>query len=226
MKNVVAYSLWGDLPMYWVGAKRNVELVSHYFPGWVCRFYVDSKSDPDLVSSLQGDNVEVVMVDSQDSFHGMFWRFWASEEQDVDVYLSRDCDSRFTDREVLAIRDWLSSDKDFHIMRDHPYHTTAILGGMWGCRNGLMRKIGLSGLIQRWSQFGRKGIDQEFLGQVVYPLVRNFSIEHCDFPHLNFGNKLTPFPGDRNNYEFVGEIFDEDDVRNPEHWLFIKNILG
>lgn len=226
MKNLVAYSLWGDSPMYWEGAKRNIELVNYYFPDWTIRFYVDSLCSTDLISTLHGDNVEVVFVDSKDSFHGMFWRFWASEDPDVDVFLSRDCDSRFTDREVSAIKEWLSSEKDFHIMRDHPFHTTAILGGMWGCRNGLMRNIGLNNLITKWSQYGRKGIDQEFLGQVVYPIIKSFAFEHSDFPNLNYGNVLNPFPVGRNNYEFVGEIFDENDLRNPDHWLYIKEFMN
>jgi hypothetical protein len=224
MKNVVAYSLWGDAPMYWIGAVRNIEQVRNYFPEWICRFYIDNSCDEKLIKTIKGDNVEVVLVDSKDSFHGMFWRFWASEEEDTDVFLSRDCDSRFSDREVAAINQWLSSNKDFHIMRDHPYHNVPILGGMWGCRNGLMREIGLSKLIDQWGKYERKGIDQEFLAKFVYPLVKDKALEHCEF-NLNFGAELTPFPVKRENFEFVGDIFDENDVRHHEHWQILKNII-
>ena len=54
--------------------------------------------------------------------------------KDVDVMISRDTDSRVSHREMIAVNKWLESDKGFHIMRDHPWHTTKILGGMWGCR--------------------------------------------------------------------------------------------
>jgi hypothetical protein len=225
MKNIIAYSLWGDHPMYWVGALKNIEQVKKYFPGWICRFYIDDKSDENLVKTIKGDNVEVVLVNSKDSFHGMFWRFWASEDAEVDIFLSRDCDSRFSDREVAAIEEWLSSDKDFHIMRDHPYHTVPILGGMWGCRNGLMRKIELIKMIESWGQFQRKGIDQDFLGMGVYPLVVNNSMEHSEF-NLRFGGEIRPFPTVRNNYEYVGDIFDQNDERHPEYWRIIKSIIG
>ena len=224
MKNVVAYSLWGDAPIYWIGAVRNIEQVKNYFPGWICRFYIDNSCDEELIKTIKGDNVEVVLVDSKDSFHGMFWRFWASEEEETDVFLSRDCDSRFSDREVTAIKEWLSSNKDFHIMRDHPYHGVPILGGMWGCRNGLMKEIGLSKLIEQWGKYERKGIDQEFLGKFVYPLVKDKALEHCDF-NLNFGGRLIPFPTRRENFEFVGDVFDENDVRHHEHWQILKNII-
>ena len=225
MKNIVSYSLWVDHPMYWVGSLRNIEQVSKYFPGWICRFYIDKNCKKELIDTIKGDNVEVVLVDSKDSFHGMFWRFWAAEDPEVDIFLSRDCDSRFSDREVSAINEWLESDKDFHIMRDHPYHTVPILGGMWGCRRGIMRKIGLIKMIESWNQFSRKGIDQDFLGRCVYPLIYKNDMEHSEFD-LRFGGEIRPFPYIRKDYEFVGDVFDENDVRHPEYWKIIKNVIG
>jgi hypothetical protein len=220
MKNVIAYSLWGDHPIYWKGALENIKQVSKYFPGWICKFYIDKNCKSELINSIIGDNVEVELVESVDSFHGMFWRFWASEDPEVDIFLSRDCDSRFSNREISAINEWLSSDKDFHIMRDHPYHTVPILGGMWGCRNGLMRRIKLSDLIKSWNKFERKGIDQDFLGQVVYPIVINKSFEHSEF-NLKFGGNIKKFPTERKDYEFVGDVFDESNVRHPDYWKII-----
>jgi hypothetical protein len=224
MKNIIAYSLWGDHPMYWIGALKNIELAKKYFPGWICRFYIDDKSKKELVDTIKGDDVEIVLVNSKDSYHGMFWRFWAAEDPEVDIFLSRDCDSRFSEREFFAIKEWLDSDKDFHIMRDHPYHTTPILGGMWGCRNGIMIKIGLTKMIESWNQYQRKGIDQEFLQQIVYPILKNKAMEHSEF-NLKFGGEIRSFPTIRNNYEFVGDVFDEDGQRHPEYWKIIKNII-
>ena len=221
MKNVVAYSLWGNDMIYWTGAIRNIELVNKFYPGFVSRFYIDKNSKQSLIDTIVGDNVEVVLVDSKDSFHGMFWRFWASEDPDVDIFLSRDCDSRISNREVSAINEWLNSDKDFHIMRDHPYHTVPILGGMWGCRNGILRNIKISKQIENWNKFGRKGIDQDFLGQVIYPYVRPKSMEHSEFG-LKYGGDIRPFPTERIDYEFVGDVFDENDIRHPDYWKIIK----
>lgn len=223
-KNIVAYSLWGDHPMYFVGALKNIELVKKFYPGFIARFYIDNKCKKELIDTIRGDNVEVVLVNSKDSFHGMFWRFWAAEDTDVDVFMSRDCDSRISEREVIAVDQWLKSDKDFHIMRDHPYHTVPILGGMWGCRNGILRNINLSKLIENWKNHSIKGCDQDFLGQVIYPYIRTRSMEHSEF-NLRFGGEIRSFPTIRNNYEYVGDIFDENDQRHPEYWKLIKNVL-
>lgn len=221
MKNVISFSLWGDDPMYWIGALRNIELANKFYPNFMCRFYIDSSSNQELINSIKGDNVEVILVDSKGSFHGMFWRFWASEDPEVNIFLSRDCDSRISERESLAVTEWLNSDKDFHIMRDHPYHNVPILGGMWGCRNRLMKEINLIKMIDSWNKFGRKGIDQDFLGKNIYPLVVNKSMEHSEF-NLRFGGKIRPFPTIRNNYEFVGDVFDENGIRHPDYWKIIE----
>lgn len=220
MKNIVAFSLWGDHPMYWKGAIENIKLVNNLLPDFISRFYIDNKADEKLIETIQGDNVEVMLVDSKDSFHGMFWRFFASEDDDVNIFLSRDCDSRISKREVLAINEWLLSDKDFHIMRDHPYHTVPILGGMWGCRNGLMRKIELNRLINEWTNFERKGVDQDFLANRVYPLIYKTAFEHSEF-NLRFYNDIKSFPTSRENFEFVGDVFDENNVRHPDYWRLI-----
>jgi len=235
MKNVIAFSLWGDKPMYWIGAIKNIELAKKYYPGWICRFYIDKNSRHDLIDTIKGDNVEVVLVDPTGSnenhyyHHGMFWRFNASVDEDVDVFLSRDCDSRISEREASAVNEWLSSDKDFHIMRDHPYHAVPILGGMWGCRRGIMREIGLIDKINQWCSNGRSsysaGIDQDFLREIVYPLIKDRAMEHSDF-NLNYGGEIRNFPYIRNDYEFVGDVFDENDTRHPDYWKIIKNVIG
>jgi len=234
MKNVIAYSLWGDKPMYWVGAQKNIELSKKLFPGWISRFYIDKNSDKSLIDSIKGDNVEVVLVDPNsinnttnwqpNSFQGMFWRFWAAEDPDIDVFLSRDCDSRLSEREKLAIDEWLSSDKLFHIMRDHPFHTTPILGGMWGARSGIMRKFGLSNMIQTWCKLKQNytfGVDQDFLTKAIYPNIHKMSLEHSEFG-IKFSGDIKRFPSKRINYEFVGDVFDENDVRHPDYWKIIQ----
>jgi hypothetical protein len=238
-KNVIAYSLWGDKPIYWYGALKNIELANKYYPGWISRFYIDKNCRKELIETIKGKDVEVFLVDPNSmnntsnwqthSFQGMFWRFWASEGEDVDVFLSRDCDSRISEREVSAVNEWLSSNKSFHIMRDHPYHTTPILGGMWGCRGGIMRKIKLSERILQWTSQSNGnynfGVDQDFLARVIYPIVVNYSMEHSEF-NLGFGGEIRPFPTIRKDYEYVGDVFDENEDRHPEYWKIIKNIIG
>ena len=236
-KNIISFSLWGEEPKYWIGALRNIELARKFYPGWQTRFYIDERCDSKLSKTLQSQEVEIVNVNVNSlpnyyngysgSFAGMFWRFWASEDPDVDVFLSRDTDSRISQREASAVFEWLESDKDFHIMRDHPYHNAKIMGGMWGLRNDLGKKLELSEKIKSWTSIPRtrfvNGIDQDFLAEVIYPLVRDNSYEHSEFG-INFGSKTNIFPTQRLNYEFVGDSFDEFDIRHQDYWKVIQKI--
>ena len=229
MKNVISYSLWGESPKYWEGAYRNIEINNKLLPDFKSRFYIDDKCAKSYIDRLKEyENVETIMVDTKNSWHGMFWRFYAICDTEVDIFLSRDTDSRIGNREIAALNEWIESDKDFHIMRDHPYHTVPILGGMWGCRNGILRNM--DQLIENWAgHTHKKGFwreiqtagDQNFLGEVVYPLVVNNSMEHSEFG-LRYGGEIQPFPTNRKDYEFVGDVFEED-VRNPDYWRIIKN---
>lgn len=228
-KNKICFSLWGDSRKYWNGALRNVEIVSELLPDFNCRFYVDKYCNENDINGLRSHNgTEVILVDSDTSWHGMFWRFYAVAETDG-VFLSRDTDSRISEREIYAINEWLDSDKKFHIMRDHPYHTVPILGGMWGCRGGILKNI--ETLIDSWDNHTHtKGQwrsvsvagDQDFLGEIIYPIVFNTSYEHTEFG-INFGGQTHKFPTPRKDHEFVGDVFDHMDVRHPDYWKIIKN---
>jgi hypothetical protein len=45
------------------------------------------------------------------NWSGLFWRFYAFDDPNVNVVMVRDVDSPFTLRERLAVEDWLASDK-------------------------------------------------------------------------------------------------------------------
>lgn len=211
---IVSYSLWGNDPKYTIGAIRNAEMCREYYPDWTARFYVGKSVPTDIISSLKGfDNTEVVLMEQEGDWTGMFWRFTAADGDDV--VLSRDTDCRPSWREVKAVDAWLNSDKDFHIMRDHPYHGTEILGGMWGARKGILR--GISQKISEYNKGNFWQVDQNFLRGVVYPLVRDRALVHDEI----FERK--PFPTPRQSRDFVGKAYNADDTEfEPKHGDIVK----
>ena len=216
MKKVISFSLWGDNPKYTVGALRNSELSLEIYPDWVCRFYCGKSVPKNIITQLKTyKNVEVVEMNEDGDWTGMFWRFYACE--DSDVMISRDTDSRLSFREKSAVDEWLESNKDFHIMRDHPYHTTEILGGMWGCRNGILSNI--KNIINEYNKGNFWQVDQNFLKEKIYPIIKNNSFVHDSFFKVEQDRKN--FPSERVNKEFVGDVFDENDVRHPEYYKFL-----
>lgn len=215
---VISFSLWGSNPVYTIGAIRNAELAKQLFPEWKCIFYCFNTVPSEIIQKLQQmDNTIVRLVDSDGDNRGMFDRFLPAEEDDVEYYLCRDTDSRLSPREQIAVYDWISSEKDFHIMRDHPYHGTAIMGGMWGSRGGKLK--GISQAIHLFKATTDKGQDQSFLSQLIYPSIVNKSLS-C-LVHDPFFEKK-PFPpeckrgSENNGVWFVGQVFDENDKFNSQ----------
>ena len=122
MKKIISFSLWGDIPRYAEGAIRNAELALEVYPDWICRYYIGKNTPLETIGRLSGfDNTEIYIMNEPGDWTGMFWRFYPASDIDVDVMISRDVDSRLTSREKAAVDEWLEGDKDFHIMRDHPY---------------------------------------------------------------------------------------------------------
>jgi hypothetical protein len=211
MKKIISFSLWGNDSKYTIGAIRNAELSPSVYPGWICRFYVGKSTDYKIKEKLkQFSHVEVLEINEEGDWTGMFWRFYPASEEDVAVMISRDCDSRLSEREKLAVDEWLNSEKGFHIMRDHPYHNTAILGGMWGVKKGVLPEM--KKLIDGYIKGSFWQVDQNFLREIIYPLIKNNSLVHDEF----FEKKLFPKP--RKPLYFVGQAFDAND-----NFLYIEH---
>jgi hypothetical protein len=216
MKKIISFSLWGDNPKYTIGAIENAEQSKTIYPDWICRFYCGKSVPLDIIEKLKSyNNVEVIEMDEDGDWNGMFWRFYACE--DADVMISRDTDSRLSVREKLAVDEWLESDKDFHIMRDHPYHNVLILGGMWGVRNGILKDM--ISIINQYNKGNFWQVDQNFLREKIYPIIKDNSFIHDEF--MKFENWSKLFPSERKNKEFVGDVFDSNNVRHPEYYKFL-----
>lgn len=226
---IISFSLWGQNLKYCVGALRNAELALRFYPGWQCVFQVDALVPQVLVDRLsEMEHVDVIRrIDPETNgmvkgdWRAMMWRFEFANATGVEAMISRDCDSRLTPREAAAVEEWLSSDKGFHMMHDHPWHSVPILGGMFGIKNGCVPEF--EALLANWQAEDRLQTDQEFLAQEIWPRVRRDFMNHDDgfFPQWN----NTPFPSTRNGLEFVGEIYDENNRPNEEHRQVLANAL-
>lgn len=219
MKKLITFSLWGHDPKYLIGAIKNAHLAPEIYPGWIVRFYVASDVPEHIVSALSFlDHVEIVRRTGTGGWTGLFWRFEAASEEDVEVMISRDTDSRLNEREATAVNEWLESDKGFHIMRDHPYHRFVVLGGMWGAKKGTVPQM--KQLILEWNNQNNYGSDYVFFKEKVMPIVGDNVLVYDEF----FGGK--PFPSKRPGLDFVGQVYDENDEPNAGHREALQRATG
>lgn len=224
MKKVISFCLWGNNPTYTIGAIKNAELAKEIYPDWICRYYIGTSTSAEIINKLKSlDNTEVIIMKEEGDWTGMFWRFYAASDDTVDVVIVRDCDSRLNQREKAAVDEWLDSDRGFHIMRDHPYHGTEILGGMWGSKRGTISNI--KAMIDEYNKSSFLGVDQNFLREYIYPVVYNNSLIHDEFFMYEPQNYeyLTDFPTARQPRRFVGQAFNQfDEELYPEHADFFN----
>jgi len=223
MKRVISFSLWGDNKVYTYGMIENVLLAKEIYPGWVVRVHYNDTVPLEIITWLKDqENTEMIHHSGdKKKASNMFWRI---EDILSDwTVLVRDSDSRLNFREKAAVDEWLASNKDFHIMRDHPAHTVPIVGGGFGCRNNACKYIIISSNANNVNQCpfrfietrtvldnfihvpesqDRYNLDQIFLYQHVYPTVVLNSIVHASH------NKYEPFARDFPVIPYTGHICD------------------
>jgi protein O-GlcNAc transferase len=218
MNKIISFSLFGNDPIYQHGALQNLKLSREIYPEWICRFYVSQEISKLLLDKLKKGGAQVIIKVRKSVIDGTFWRFLPASENDLDALIVRDADSLITEREALAVNEWLNSGKGFHIMRDHPNHQSLIMGGMWGCRGRVLPSMKM--LIWRWqmlnflvgkSSFDNYGMDQAFLSQMVYSRIKSNVLIHSEFV-LFENEKVRPFPEKRKKNEFVGQRFNENNT--------------
>jgi tetratricopeptide (TPR) repeat protein len=130
-KNIISFSLWGKNKSYQMGAMVNAVLARYIYPGWICRYYVSNDIRKDVIDFLVNIGCEVISMDNS-LIPGYFWRFLVLSDSSVNMFICRDCDCRLGSDEYLLVKQWQSSGKSFHIIRDHIFHNDLILAGLWG----------------------------------------------------------------------------------------------
>lgn len=185
--DVVSFSLWGDKRQYCEGAVINARQVPELLPGWTARFYVDESVPRSVIAELRSLGAEV-RTEQVDAAPRLMRRFLVHDDPGVRRYLIRDTDSRIGSREIAAVNDWIASGARFHAMRDHPFHTELMMGGMWG--GTASTGLSMRDLIATADDH-RYGADQDFLGTHLWPRIREDLLTHDSY-YSTPGSR--PFP--------------------------------
>ena len=177
--NIIAYSLFGEDRYYHDCAIVNARIAMASYPDFTPRYYCGEEVPKIVLDELVLQKADVKIVKNRVSpWEGLFWRFWAFDDPEVDVVLVRDVDSPLTPRERIAVEDWLyNSDTPFHVMRDHPLHCTPMMAGLWGGFAGLLPPM--KPLTRRFlGQVSNRYADQTLLQFIVWPRIREIALAH------------------------------------------------
>lgn len=200
---IFSMSVFGTQARYIQGAFRQTELCEKYFPGWQVRIYTDRAEN---FLSLSG---RAKIIEVTDGSYGVFWRFAPMFESPDNIVVVRDSDSRITIREQQAVNEWIQSDKNFHVIKDHESHYQwAINAGMFAYR-GQLDAHTYSTMLAYANRSHSYTIDQIWLQEHVWPNVKNSCMIHSMQSDTWFAQTRNML---QNPFSFVGNGYDEHDM--------------
>jgi hypothetical protein len=207
VKKIVSFTLFGTEPKYYVGAEKNIVINKKLLPDWESVIYyhpeltrTDNLKHLESIGAKLIDVSEVVIGNKKSTDFPFFWRFLAFLDDNITIV--RDLDSRVSDREVQYIDRWLNNDKDYFIIRDHPWNSP-VPSGLFGIKgkksefekhfNSFVESSDL-----RW------GTDQD----ILYEYMKNVpseEVEYCGF------DKIETYIPRIDKEFFIGIQLDEND---------------
>jgi hypothetical protein len=185
--------VYGSSTEYWLGAVDNARLVrEHWVPeGWRLRIYHDDQLPDVALQAIRALGAETILMPQRKvpDHSGNLWRFRPLvTDPKLTRLIVRDSDARMSERDLAAVKEWIGSDKPFHVMRDHGFHTWPIMAGMWGTVGGLLNAtlmaepLGISP-----PRVGYFGDDQTAMMKVVWPNVAKYTLAHDSYHCVRFG---------------------------------------
>ena len=217
---ILSFCLWGNDPMYTIGAIKNAKLAKEIYNDFECRFYVPTGYDTNIIQELKDCGSVVIERTPIEGHVGSMWRFLPCFEKKIELVVSRDVDSRLTEREYNTVNNFINTSYTIQSLKDHQCHSyPELLAGMVAIKPKKMYKnfkkdfdyFMSTGYKQEYSEYAPyggnyKGCDQIFLSKFVYQNMIYQTLTYSDLCSNKIG-ELT------DKSMFIGNKFDAND--NP-----------
>ena len=230
MKKVISFCLYGTNATYILGMTENILLAKQYFPDWIVRIYYNSTVPDKYINEFKNLNAECILKENLGknklNWEGMFWRWMPLDDNDVTIWISRDADSRLSEREAKLVKEWEDSGKTLHSIRDHRCHMHCIMGGMFGINNTSFHSRYKFDKVEdiiknNISIYNERpyNVDQEFLNKYLWDLLKNDVTAHISNQGRRVYDSDIEIPSVP---DFIGKQYRIDDF--PENKL--KHLQG
>ena len=188
---VFSFCLYGTEPNYYTGLLENIKIIQEFFPDFEIYVY-KGICDPSWI--IEGATViETGKVGAINMFH----RFLPIQFGDIGFI--RDTDSRITERDRWCIQEFLKSDKKYHIIRDHYYHISKVMGGLFGWK----QSIPTFSINRETAEYSE---DEFYLAEALYSTILPDVLVHtntCGY----FGETTNPIEIERVDiHDFIGNV--------------------
>jgi hypothetical protein len=205
---VFSFSLYGANPKYTRGMILNAEQLSRSFPVARVNVYAAPDVPADVIATLTAmPNTRIIPVPQRPGSAGMFDRYRAIDDNDCEIMIVRDADSRVHARDIACIEDFLAApEKLLHIIRDHKYHTCRIMGGTVAMRKAAIAGRSMADRMGSWLKRPQYMMDQNFLISEFYEPLRSVTLVHDRYGRFAATESPVPFRVPITEDLFVGQV--------------------
>jgi hypothetical protein len=204
--NIFCFCIYGTQSKYTQGLVENLNNIQSLFPTFQTYIYYASDVPAEYLAQYRSfPHVTLEPITSEIPMMSriLYWKPHAT-------YFMRDADSRVTARDAACIRAFLASDMRAHVIRDHFYHKTRIMGGTFGIR--VPPEWNLQSMWEAWkvtqTSLPLYATDEKFLQEVIYPLIKDKLLLHTNSVAY-LGEIPTLIPVEQlDDTDFVGNVYD------------------
>lgn len=162
---VFSFCLYGTDRNYYEGLLENIQIIKQFYPDYEVFVYKGICPDD---WSLKDVNV---IYTKREGAINMLYRYLPLTFADMGFI--RDADSRITARDRWCINRFLESRFNYHIIRDHVWHRSKIMGGLFGWKTPLNIDIDLS-------SDASYGHDENIIAERIYPVIKSSALVHTN----------------------------------------------
>lgn len=188
---IFSFCLYGTDRNYYEGLLENIRIIKEFYPDYEIFVY---KGVCPADWTLSGVNV---IYTEREGPINMLYRYLPLKFADIGFV--RDADSRITERDRWCIDAFLQSDYNYHIIRDHVWHKSKIMGGLFGWKTPLNVDFDVSGT-------ATYGHDEGVLAGVVYPLVVSSALVHTNVFAFHEEHSERIACPQKDVFDFVGNV--------------------
>ena len=134
-KNIFSFCLYGHQKKYCEGLLENIQIIEKDFPDFEIWIYLGLDVPQEYINKYRKFN-KIKVINVSDSLKCS--RFFAIDNEECNIMICRDADSRIHSRDIWCIKEFINSTKKCHIIRDHYWHKDKISAGMWAVKCGLI----------------------------------------------------------------------------------------
>lgn len=207
-RRAFSYCVYGSNEKYCLGMVKNLEQINQLFPAYQTWIYLGNDVPQEYVDQYKSyQNVTLIYND----FTGgrlMAHRYFILANA-FDFIFVRDADSRFGERDLWCIQNFMKSPFKIFTIRDHRLHGKELMGGQTGFKN-----FTVSNILDCYDEFSNKRSnidnyqsDQDFIIQYIFNNYKHDTIAYSNF--YNFGEAITlEIPLARKSDEdFCGNVY-------------------